>query len=362
MKRCFTVRRMSALALLVFLAAPACKSKSPAEEGDSGGSGARRVTIGYSAPELAAAQATVIQKAFLERARAKGWEVLTANANFDPKTQASQIEYFLSRGVDAVVAVPADSAAVCASVEKARQARVPFYTIDRAPLGCEVRMSVLADNRMAGRQAGEALVRMLGERHGQPRGTVLEYQGNLSQNVAQLRRDGFLSVMERYPEIKVLSRRTDWESEKVAAITREILPVQTVDAIYLHSDCLGIPVVLPILDQLGQRHPRGHPRHVLIAGVDGGPEALQAIRDGAADQSSSQPLPDFALIVDYIEKDLRREPFVAGPVVREGAPWSPATLAQGPAGWCLLLATTSVTSDNVNQASLWANQLQQVIR
>ena len=110
-------------------------------------------------------------------AEAKGWEVIASNANFDAEAQANQIDNFISQGVDAIVVVPVDSQAICSSVQRATDAGIPFYTIDRAPLGCEINMTVQSDNYMAGAQAAEGLVALLTERYGSASGTVLELAG-----------------------------------------------------------------------------------------------------------------------------------------------------------------------------------------
>ena len=128
------------------------------------------VTIGYGAPELSGGQG-VIMSGLVNAAEAKGWEVIASNANFDAEAQANQIDNFISQGVDAIVVVPVDSQAICSSVQRASDAGIPFYTIDRAPLGCEINMTVQSDNYMAGAQAAAGLVAFadralrLGERH-----------------------------------------------------------------------------------------------------------------------------------------------------------------------------------------------------
>jgi ABC-type sugar transport system substrate-binding protein len=326
-----------------------------AEKAEGGGGRNAVHTIGYAAPELSGGQATIMN-GFIERAAAKGWKVLTSNASSDPRTQESQIDYFLSQGVDAIVAVPVNSTAICLSIGKARSRGVHFYTIDRAPIGCGVDMVVLSDNRMAGTQSGKALVDILRGRYGSPRGTVLELQGDLAQNVSQLRGRGFHDIVDRYPAVHVLSRETRWASERFASATEEVMATSNVDALYLHSDAIGVPAVLPVLARMGRMIPRGKAGHIAIVGVDGSPEALQAIRNGFVDQSSSQPIPDFGIIVEWMERDFARLPNNEGPVTREGASWSPAQVRRAAFGLELLLSTTSVSRDNVNDTRLWGNQ------
>lgn len=313
------------------------------------------VTLGYSNPGLIGGQES-ITRGLIDHAERKGWRVIVANANSDPDIQASQIEYLISLGVDALVATPVDSERICASVARAREAGILFYTIDRTPVGCEVNMTVLSDNYLAGVQAGEAMVALLTGKYGEPRGVLLELQGDLQTNVAVLRGAGFHSVVNRYPDIRVISRETDWQASRFAAAAREVLSNTNIDGIYLHSDAIGIPEVLPVLEHLGKKIPRGQEGHIFITSVDANPVGLEAIRAGYADQASSQPIPDFGLIVNWIEKELNGEPIQAGEVVEEGALWSPATVERGRSGWQLILATTSVTIENVDHPALWGNQ------
>ncbi|MBL8156983.1 MAG: sugar ABC transporter substrate-binding protein, partial [Anaerolineae bacterium] len=161
------------------------------------------VVIGYGAPELSGGQGVIMQSV-LNGAAGKGWEVITANANFDAETQANQIDNFIAQGVSAIVVVPVDSQAICSSVQRATDAGIPFYTVDRAPIGCEINMTVQSDNYLAGKQAAEAMVALLTEKYGEAKGTVLELQGDLGQNVAQLRGGGFNDVMANYPNITIV--------------------------------------------------------------------------------------------------------------------------------------------------------------
>jgi ABC-type sugar transport system substrate-binding protein len=317
----------------------------------------KKVVIGYGAPELYGGQLD-IQMSLVKYASSLGWTVITANANGDADKQMKQIEDFIAQKVDAIVVVPVDSAAIVPAIKKAREAGIPFYTIDRAPIGYPADMTVMADNYMAGKQAGEAMVKLLTQKYGTPKGVVLELQGDLGTNVAILRGRGFNDVIKKYPEIKVIQKPTDWQSEKFASITRDVVSTQKIDGIYLHSDNIGIPAVLPVLQQLGKLKKRGDPEHIFITGVDGGPFALKAIRDGWADAFASQPLSDFGIIVYWIKDRLEGKP-MRMKLVKKDAIWSPAVVTKDPetGGFVCLLPTTLVTPENVDDPRLYGNQV-----
>ena len=317
------------------------------------------VVIGYAAPDLVGGQLD-IQNSLVRHAEAKGWEVQTSVSNGDIQKQIDNINNYITQGVDAIVTVPEDSAGICTAVDAAKQAGIPFYTIDRSPQGCEINMTVLSDNYLAGQQSGEEIVRLLTEKYGEPRGLVLEITGDLGQNVAQLRGGGFQDVIKQHPNIELITRTGDWDAAEGTNIVRDVVSSEPeLDAIYMHSDAVYTPGTLQVLEELGRLVPRGEEGHIILAGVDGSPAGVQAIKDGWADQSSNQPVPDFGIVVNWIEMELQGKPIEAGEVVQEGALWSPARIEMSDIGPQLFLATTSVTPANVDDPRLWANQGQE---
>jgi len=311
-------------------------------------------TVGYGAPSLDPFQTNVMMS-MTQYAQDKGWQVTTSNANFDAENQANQVDYWISLGVDAIVVVPVDSAAICASVDKAKEAGIPFFTIDRAPTGCVIDMTVQADNEQGGKQSAEAIVGFLEEKYGDAQGTVLELQGDMGQNVAQLRSKGFNDVMAQYPNVTVISKPTEWKGENFQQATLDVVGSEEVDAIYAHSDTVGTLPILSALEQLNKKIPAGEEGHIFLATIDGSNTCLENIRAGYQDQCSSQPNPDFGILVNYIEMVFNGETIEEGEVVQEGAPWSPATIVESDTGMMLNLATTNVTKDNVDADNLWGN-------
>lgn len=336
-------------------------SSSGSSDGSSGTSGNAaakeegKVLIGYGAPELVGGQ-LAIQNSLVDWAQKSGFAVMTTNAGGDPAKQADQVDYFINLGVQAIVVVPVDSAAICASVKKARAAGVPFYTIDRAPVGCEADMVVLSDNKLAGKQAAEVMVEELTKKYGEPKGTVVELQGDLGTDVAVARGEGFNEHMKGYPNIKIIQKPMDWQADECANIVRDIVSTQDIDGLYFHSDAVCVPSVLPTLEQLGKLEKRGEPGHIFITGVDGAPVAVQAMKDGYVDGAGAQPIPDFGLVVEFIQMRIDGKEVQPGPFARDGALWSPAEIKKAGEGYLLYLSTTKVTAENMDHPGLWANQ------
>jgi ABC-type sugar transport system substrate-binding protein len=314
------------------------------------------VTMGFAAPALYGGQ-KVIEDNFGLYANDKGWAMITTNANADPQKQNNDIDYLISLGVDAIVTVPEDSSGICTAVEKANAAGIPFFTIDRSPAGCQIAMTVLSDNRLAGQQAGQQMVDELTAKYGEAKGKVLEVTGNLGQNVGQLRRDGFHDVVDKIPAIEVIQKVGDWDAAKGQQIVLDVLTANPdIDGIYFHSDNVYGPGTVAALEQLGLFHKRGEEGHIFMTSVDCGPWALAAIYDGIHDGCGSQPVSDFGIVVDWIEKAMNDQPIEEGEVVKEGAPWSPAHIVKNTDGTMeLFLGTTLVNKDNIQDTAIWTN-------
>ncbi len=317
---------------------------------------ADEVVVGYAAPSLDGAQAQ-IQGGFVVGAEQRGWKVISVTSGGDAQKQINDVNDFITQNVAAIVAVPDDSAGICVAVAAAKEAGIPFYTIDRAPSGCEIDMVVLSDNYLGGQQAGEAMVAHLTEKYGSPKGAVLEITGNLAQNVAQLRGAGFNDVINQHPDIELITKPGDWDAAKGVEIVRDVVSAQPIDGIYMHSDCVYAAGTVQTLKEIGQFAPAGEDGHIFIGGIDGCSDNLDLIRAGSTDQTSGQPIPDFGtLVADFMAKKFDGETIEPGEVHQEGALWSPGRLEMTDVGMMLYLSTTSITRDNVDVPGLWGNQ------
>jgi ABC-type sugar transport system substrate-binding protein len=316
------------------------------------------IFIGYAAPWLRDVGQVVIQQGLLDGAMKLGWKTVTTNADGDVAKQVNDIDNLISMRVKAIVSVPQDSAAIVPAVERANKANIPFFTIDRSAFGGNVVLTVLANNYLAGKQEGENLVKLLTKKYGEPRGKVLELQGDLATNVAQLRGKGFDDVVAKYPKIKLIQRPTKWDPKVGADATEDVLTTNPdLDAVYFHSEYTGTGVV-PALERLGRLKPIGHPDHIIVLGIDGTPEALDWIRDGYMDSTSAQPLYDYGIVCSKFIKDyLEGKEIKPGKVEEPNALWSPAEIVKGEYGLELQLATTLVTKENVDDRRLWGNVL-----
>jgi ABC-type sugar transport system substrate-binding protein len=313
-------------------------------------------TVGSLHPEMNAFH-SAIKNSVDKRAEEKGWKVINFTAGTSAEKQLDQMENLIALGVDAILICPIDAKSIGPGVKKAREAGIPVYGVDRSTVGTPLNMTVQADNAMGGHQAAEGAVAFLTEKYGEPKGVVLELQGDMASSVAQARNKGFSEHMAKFPDIKVISKPTEWDQDKFFKGALDVLGAQQVDAIFSHTDVIGTTPILSALAQLGKKIKVGEEGHLWYGAIDGSPTGLKAVREGWQDASYSQPCTDCGLVLDFVEKEvIKGETIATGPYVEEGALWSPARIFEADNGLMMLLATTVVTKDNVDDERLWGNQ------
>ncbi len=123
---------------------------------------------------------------FLAAAERLGAEVLVQSANGDDKTQASDVDSLLTSGIDVLVIVPHDAAAMSNSVAKARAARVPVISYDRLITNADVTLYISFDNE----KVGEEQARYLVSRLPGGKGNIVRIYGSPTDNNAKLFKAG----------------------------------------------------------------------------------------------------------------------------------------------------------------------------
>jgi len=205
-----------------------------------------------------------------EAAEAAGISLLVQSAEKDLAAQTAQIENFIVRGVDAIVACPVDSRGIAQVLERARREGVAVFTADIAAEGVEVVAHVASDNVQGGRLAGEYLARRLG---GEAAVAVVDHPEVTS---VQDRVAGFLEAIEASPGLTLAARpsaqgRRDLALDVAASMLAAHPEVRGVFAIN-DETALG---VVQALQSLGRDD-------VIVVGYDAIPEARAAILGGSA--------------------------------------------------------------------------------
>ncbi|NJQ04390.1 substrate-binding domain-containing protein [Streptomyces lonarensis] len=254
-RRTRTLTRIGALTAVAALAV-GCTSNTPAEEsnggGDDGGTTAvsanddpgETVTIGFSGPEADHGWLAAINSAAREEAdKYEDIEFDIAEGTNDPSAQIAHIESFISKGVDAIVLLPTDGAALTEAATEAMQAGIPVVNVDREFSNeFAARVTILGDNYGMGVSAGTYACQLV-EENDLGDAVIAEIAGIDSLPLTQDRSQGFedaLSECGQDVDRRVAAEFTVESGE--AAASNLLQAANEIDIIWNHDDDQGVGV------------------------------------------------------------------------------------------------------------------------
>ena len=261
-------RRVTSTALAVLGAGvlvAGCTSNTPeASGGGEGGGGGEAATandepgetvrIGFSAPAADHGwMAGITQAAQAEAERYGDVELSVAEGTNDVSTQISQVETFINEGVDAIVLLPFDGAALTPVALRAMEAGITVVNVDRefnSPFAA--RATVLGDK---------------------PDAVVAEIAGIDSLPLTQDRSQGFADALADCGlnvDNRVAADFTVEGGEEAAANLLQAAP--QIDAIWNHDDDQGVGVLAAIQNA-------GRDEFFMVGGA-GSANAMRAIQEG----------------------------------------------------------------------------------
>lgn len=204
------------------------------------------VVIGFSGPAATHGWLGAINSsAQAEAAKYPDVELRVAEGTDDANLQISQIEGFIADGVDAIVLLPTDGAALTEVAIKAMEAGIPVVNVDRefsSPFAA--RTTILGDNYGMGVSAGTYICERLS---GQPDAVVAEIAGLDSLPLTQDRSRGFADALEDCG-LEVSARvAAEFTVQSGEAVTSQLLASEPkIDAIWNHDDDQGLGVLAAI--------------------------------------------------------------------------------------------------------------------
>jgi inositol transport system substrate-binding protein len=232
--------------------------------------------IGVSMSQFDDTWLTYLRESMDKKAKSypDGVQLQFEDARSDVVKQLSQVESFISQKVDAIVVNPVDTAATQKITEAAVKAGIPLVYVNRRPDDLKLPKGVVtvASNDL---EAGEMQMQYLAEKLG-GKGEIVILLGDLANNSTTNRTKGVKEVLAKYPNIKIEQEQTGiWLRDKGMTLVNDWLTQgRKFDAVVSNNDEMAIGAAMA-LQQAGVE--KGS---VLIAGVDGTPDGLNAIKKG----------------------------------------------------------------------------------
>ncbi|MBC9734380.1 substrate-binding domain-containing protein [Nocardioides marmotae] len=243
---------------------------SQAEAGSNDEAG-EEVVIGFSAPAADHGwMGSITESARKVADQYDDVELRVAEGTNDVNLQISQVETFINEGVDAIVLLPFDGAAMTPVALKAMEAGIPVINVDREfddPNAA--RVTVLGDNYGMGVSAGQYICEQVGEGDA----VIAEIAGIDSLPLTQDRSQGFkdaLAECGQKVDNRVAANFTVEGGEAAASNLLQAAP--EIDAIWNHDDDQGVGVLAAIENA-------GRDEFFMVGGA-GSSNAMQSIKAG----------------------------------------------------------------------------------
>lgn len=271
--------------------------------------------------------------------------------NEDVNLQMNQMENAISQNPKAIIVAAVDGTAICAGVNKARDAGIPVIAYDRTISACSVDFTVNAGTKIMGIMAAQETIDLLKDKYGEVKGSVLDIMGDPGDSYTNLIEEGFREVMEGYPDVKIETKVTyGWEASTAANIADDyLLAYPDTDLIFAHADHMAAAIA-SVLETNG--YAKGD---IFLIGTAGMPMGLQLIREGwinATIEYSPQALAEgIAMFIDDI---INKNEIELGSYEVMGIS---ANLTEQTYGLEMKFDGSVVDAKNVDDPSLWGNQV-----
>jgi rhamnose ABC transporter rhamnose-binding protein len=207
-----------------------------------------------------------------------GVTLLESVADDDAQEQNAQIQSFISQGVDAIMIVAVDQAAIETAIEDAVAAGIPVVTFDRELPGVEgVSYHSGLDSYADGLLCGQYIA---SQNDGSEPRVVLELLGALNDQNAIDRSGGFNEGLAGQDNLTIIQAPTEWNAETaLAAVENAFQSNPDIWAIFIPSDFM-MDSIETALRSAGRFALYGEAGHVHTCAIDGAPPGYEATAEG----------------------------------------------------------------------------------
>ncbi|MBU4254791.1 MAG: substrate-binding domain-containing protein, partial [Acidobacteria bacterium] len=159
-------------------------------------------------------------------------KIIFKDAQNDSMKQRSQVEEYISAGVDLIIISPKEAAPLTPPIAAAYEKGIPVIVLDRRILGDRYACFIGADNKKIGKAAGEWIVEKLG---GQ--GRLVELKGLMTSTPGQDRHSGFRDGIKGSELEIIFEADMKWlEPEARKEMESALARFKDIDLVYAHND------------------------------------------------------------------------------------------------------------------------------
>ncbi|MDA3614383.1 D-ribose ABC transporter substrate-binding protein [Polluticaenibacter yanchengensis] len=206
-----------------------------------------------------------------KKAAEYGYESKIFDSQNNTSTESEHFENAIVSGYDAILFNATDADGSVASVNKAKEADIPVFCMDREINAVGVATSqILSDSYSGCVNLGKYFVQQLDKK-----GKYVEILGIVGDNNTWSRSKGFHSVVDLYPGLKMVAQQSaDFDRNKALEVMESILSANPdIDAVFCGNDGMAMGAYQALLAA-------GKQNKVKVFGFDGADDVVSAIKDG----------------------------------------------------------------------------------
>lgn len=210
-----------------------------------------------------------------ERAQAKAKELGYESKVFDSQNNTSletdHFENAMASGYDAILFNPTDADGSIVNVKNATAAGIPVFCMDREVNSNEAATSQILSDSYSGCVAiARYFVETLNKK-----GKYVEILGMVGDNNTWNRSKGFHSVVDHYPDLKMVAQQSaDFDRNKAMEVLESTLQAHPdIDAVFCGNDAMAMGAYQALVAA-------GKADKVKVFGFDGAEDVVNSIKDG----------------------------------------------------------------------------------
>ena len=213
------------------------------------------------------------------RAQELGYETLILVHDDDPNKQSEMFDTAIARGAAAIICDNAGADATVAPVQRALDAGIPSFLIDREIKESGIAISQIVSNNYQGAQLGaEEFVFEMEEA-----GPYVELLGREADTNAGIRSSGYHDIIDQYPDLEMVAQQSaNWSQTEAYEKMETILQAQPdIKGVICGNDTMAMGA-WAALEAAGRTD-------VIVVGFDGSNDVRDSILNGGIKATVLQP-------------------------------------------------------------------------
>ena len=249
----------------------------PASSNSGGSGGSKLMVIITPSPDNVFFKAE--QDAAAAEAKKLGYQTLVLSHDDDPTKQSQEIDTAISRKAAAIILDNAGADSSVAAVQRAKDAKIPTFLIDREINKTGVAVAQIVSNNAQGAGlGGQEFAKLMGGK-----GEYAELTGKPTDTNAGVRSQGYHGVLDQYSAMKMVAQQSaNWDQAEALSKTQTILQAHpNIKGIIAGNDTMALGAYAAVQ---ASKH-----KNIIVVGFDGSPDVVNSILKGGIKATVLQP-------------------------------------------------------------------------